>query len=99
MHFLVTLSNLPLVPLQLPVFEDLLPPHVFLLHSPQLVFILLLLLHHFSLLQLLLPLVLDRLDLVRSQALEVVRLHSVGSEHRHSGVPVFCHEVIGQCVS
>ena len=77
------------------VRQDLLSADLLQLHSIHFIFFLLLFFHELGLSDLLLPLEVDLVDLSLIKALEVVRLHTVGSQHGHLGGRVLSHEIGG----
>ena len=90
-HACRDLTELALV---LAISKDLLPAHVLLLLGPHTLSILLLLLGHLCLSHLHLTLVHDGSFLTFVHALEVVRLDSVGGEHRCLSCRVLSHEIM-----
>ena len=91
-----SLSQSSLLSLQFTIIDDLHASHVFLLHGPQSLFLLPLLLKQLLLDNLLVTFMKNGSLLLIIETLEVVGLHAVRSEHRSHGRGVLSHEIIGQ---
>ena len=93
-----SLCDHPLVSLVLPVGQHLLSPQVLLLESPESLGFLVIFVCNFLFLNLLVSLVQNFSLLLCVEALEVVWLHSMVSEHRLLSLGVLSHEVMVQGV-